>query len=96
MVMTTAGIACKSLFITCLCFAWGNVLAYAKMIAKMKRQGQRPILFYFMFFYLLLDPEAFRIFACVFFLASKLLAGVIITAVVGKRMRALSTSSGAL
>lgn len=64
--MPTAGIACKSLFVTWWCFPWGNVLACAKMIAKMRRQGQRPILFYFMFFYLLLDPGAFRNFACIF------------------------------
>lgn len=46
-------------------FAWGNVLACAKTIAKMRRQGQRPS-YFSLFFYLLLDPEAFRNFACVF------------------------------
>lgn len=46
-------------------FAWGNVLACARMTAKMRRQWQRPILFYFMFFCLLLDPGALRNFACV-------------------------------
>lgn len=63
-VMPTAGIACKSLFISQWCFAWGNVLACAKIIAKMRRQEQHPILLCFMFFYLLLDPGAFRNFAC--------------------------------
>lgn len=47
-------------------FAWGNVLACARMIAKMRRQWQRPILFYFMFFCSLLVPGALRNFACVF------------------------------
>lgn len=69
-VMPTAGITCKSLFISWWCFAWDNVLACAKMIAKMRRQEQRPILFYFIVFYLLLDPGAFRNFACTFLRAN--------------------------
>lgn len=93
-VTTTAGIACKSLFITCICFAWGNVLAYAKMIAKMRRQGQHPILFYVLL--LAVGPSGIQKFCMCFFLVSKLLAGVFITVMVGKWMRALSTSRGVL
>lgn len=90
-VMPTAGIACKSLFITWLCFAWGNVLACAKMIAKMRRQGQRPILFSVLL--LAVGPWGMKQF-CMYFFASKLLVGVFITEMMGKEMRASCRTTG--
>lgn len=74
-VMPTAGIACKSLFITWLCFAWGNVLACAKMIAKMRRQGQRPILFYVLL--LAVGPWGMQKF-CMYFLQVNFLWGCLL------------------
>lgn len=71
-VMPTAGIACKSLFITWLCFAWGNILACAKMIAKMRRQGQRPILLYVLL--LAVGPWGMQKF-CIYFLQINFLWG---------------------
>lgn len=90
-VMPTAGMACKSLFITWLCFAWGNVLACAKMIAKMRRQGQHPILFYVLL--LAVGPWGMQKF-CMYFFASKLLVGVFITEMMGKGVRALCSTTG--
>lgn len=71
-IMPTAGIACKSLFITWLCFAWGNVLACAKMIAKIRRQGQRPILLYVLL--LAVGPWGMQKF-CMYFLQVNFLWG---------------------
>lgn len=62
------------------------------MIAKMRRQGQYFIVFYFMFFYFcwtLGHSEILHV-----FFASKLLAWVFITEMMGKGMRSLCNTSG--
>lgn len=61
------------------------------MIAKMRRQGQHPILFYVLL--LAVGPRGMQKF-CMYFLQVNFLWGCFITEMMGKGMRALCSTTG--